>query len=541
MRLTRVAATATAIAIAAAVTTSGPVQAASGVGTSSASTNLLDISLGTSGSLLSLRVLSDDARATIDPRVASPEAFSRLTAASISSTLLPAPLNNFTVPMLESRSPGGAGSVAGPALNFASPIAGVSVPASVLTGAIAPANLTSAVDATGARSSLTAALGAISLAGGLVSVDAISSNLGANAKPDAASGSRTVKADAVSVLDLGALLDGLGIPLANLPVSAVSDILAGLGVPVPGVPASMSAEDFVTQLNATIDTLQDQIDGVITTTVGTTAGTVLGGLGLPIPDTGETVATIQGVLDTVQALVATVLEDALAAIDNLTLLKADGVEVGTVTKATETVGASTAGLVAKIGSISMGGVTLPGVDLASTVAALNGLVTAVNTTVSGALGSIDPGLANLVSVSLFDKDPATGVTSNGGYTNALAGITALTAKVTPPAALATIISSLPAAGGIGSAITGAGGTVPGLSTVMGTFEGLLGPTVQALAGGATLKLASVASGASFTTPVAATGGTLPRTGGTAQVALFGFGLAVAALAARRWVVAHRAV
>ena len=246
-------------------------------------------------------------------------------------------------------------------------------------------------------------------------------------------------------------------------------------------------------------------------------------------------------INDVQALIADVLGDALALIDDLTLLEVDGIEVGTVTKAAETVSGSTAGLVAKVGSVTLGGITLPGVDLGSTVATINGLVSTVNSTVSGALGSISPGLANLVSVSMFDKDAATGVTSNGGYVNSVAGITALTAKITPPADLLSIVNGLTAAGGIGSAITAAGGTVPGVSTVMGTFEGLLGTAVQALAGGATLKLASVASGASFTTPVASSGGTLPRTGGTAQVAMIGFGLAVAGLATRRLMVAHRAI
>ncbi|HVE93383.1 MAG TPA: hypothetical protein VNB24_00580 [Acidimicrobiales bacterium] len=540
MRLTRVAATATALAIAAAATTSGPVQAASGVGTSAASTSLLDIALGTNGSLLGVKILNDEARATIDPTVASPEAFSRLAAASVSSSVLPAPLNSVTVPVLESRSPGGAGLVSGPALDLAKPLPTVTVPSALLAGSVAPATLTSAVDATGARSSLAAALGSLSLVGGLVSVDAVTSSLTTTAKPTSADGSRTVKADGVTVLDLGALLDGVGLPLGSLPVGTVSTILTGLGVPVPGVPASTNVADFVTTLNGTIDTLQDQIDGNISTTVGTTADPILSGLGLPVPDTGDAVATVQSVVDQVQALIADILADALAALDGLKLLEVDGVEVGTITKATDTVAGSTAGLVARVGSISLGGIELPGVDLASTVATVNGLVSDVNSRLSSTLGAVSPGLANLVSISMFDKDPATGVTSAAGYTKAVAGITALTTKITPPADLAAIVAGLPAAGGIASAITSAGGTVPALSTVMGTFENLLGTSVQALAGGATLKLASVNSGASFTTPVASTGGTLPRTGSPSQVALFGFGLAVAALVGRRAVLAQRA-
>jgi len=541
MRLTRVAATATALAIAAAATTSGPVQAASGVGTAAAATSVLDIELGTNGSLLDLKVLADEARATIDPTVASPEAFSRLSAASITSSVLPAPLNNFSVPVLESRSPGGLGSVTGPAFNLGAPLSSVTLPSALLGGSVAPATLTSAVDAAGARSALVAGLGSVNLAGGLVSVDAVASSLSTNANPSSADGSRTVKADGVTVLDLGALLDGVGIPLGNLPVGAVSSILASLGVPVPGVPSSTNLAGFLTTLSGTVDTLQDQIDGTITTTVGTTADPVLTGLGLPVPDSGAAVATIQTVVDDVQALVAELLTKALALLDGLTLLAVDGVEVGTVTKATETVAGSSAGIVAKVGSISLGGIDLPGVDLTSTLATVNGLVSDVNSRLSTTLGAVNPGLANLVSVSMFDKDPATGVTSAAGYTRAVAGITALTAKVTPPANLAAVVAALPVAGGIASAITGAGGTVPVLSTVMGSFETLLGTSVQALAGGATLRLASISSGASFTTPLASTGGTLPRTGSESQVALFGFGLAIAALVGRRAIVAHRAV
>ena len=74
---------------------------------------------------------------------------------------------------------------------------------------------------------------------------------------------------------------------------------------------------------------------------------------------------------------------------------------------------------------------------------------------------------------------------------------------------------------------------------MTTLNGLLGTAVNALAGGASIKLASVTSGASFTTPVASTNGALPRTGGTAQTALLGMALVIAALASRRFVMANR--
>src|SRR5205085_1840080 len=106
MRLARVAAAATAISLVGAATLVSPAHAATpGVGTSAESSSLLNIALGTNGSLLNLKVLADDARSTIDPTVAVPEAFSRLNALSLTSSVLPAPLNNISLPVVESKSP----------------------------------------------------------------------------------------------------------------------------------------------------------------------------------------------------------------------------------------------------------------------------------------------------------------------------------------------------------------------------------------------------------------------------------------------------
>ena len=139
MRFARVAAAATALSLAGAATLVSPAHAATpGVGTSAASSSLLNIAVGTAGSVLNLKVLADDARSTIDPSVATPEAFSRLNALSLTS-MLPAPLNNISLPVVESRSPGGQPSVAGPGLNLSS-IGGVSLPVSLLGGVLSPAS-----------------------------------------------------------------------------------------------------------------------------------------------------------------------------------------------------------------------------------------------------------------------------------------------------------------------------------------------------------------------------------------------------------------
>ena len=559
MRFAKLAATATALSLVGAATLVSPAHAAtvSGVGTSAASSSLLDVALGTAGSVLNVRLLADDARSTIDPSVAAPEAFSRLNVASITSNLLPAPLNNIQVPIVESRSPGGSGNVASPGLNLANPVAGLSVPAALLGGVLAPASLTSGVDATGAHSALTSALGNISLVGGLISATGFDSTLGTAAKTGQADGTRTIKANAVNVLDLGSLLNGLGIPLGDLPISAVSGLLSGLGLPLPALPTALDLSTFTTQLTDTLTALTAQLaaasGGNLTSSLPVNVTGILGGLplgGLPIPVSGNPVSAVTGVITTVQGLLSSVLSQAMSALDGVSLLSADGIEVGTVTRATNTVSGSAADVVAKIGSIKIGGLTaLPGLDLTSTLAQVSSVTSTITSTLAGVLGSISPDLANLVQVGLFTKDPATGVTSANGYTKSLAGITALTAKIVPPLNLDTIVGGLTsqagAANGIGS-ILGAipGASVPGLSTVMGTFNGLLGNSplsaISALTGGATLKLASVTSGASFTTPVASTNGSLPRTGGTAQMALLGMALVIAAIASRRFVLAHRA-
>ncbi|MEY2418577.1 MAG: hypothetical protein QOG90_1257 [Actinomycetota bacterium] len=550
MRFARVAATATALSLAGAATLVSPAHAATpGVGTSAASSSLLNVAVGTAGSVLNLKVLADEARSTIDPSTAAkPEAFSRLDALSLTSSILPAPLNNVSLPVVESRTPGGQPSVAGPGLNLSS-IGGVALPVSLLGGVLDPASLTSGVDANGAHSALTSSLGDISLVGGLVKAAGLSSTLGTSAASSNADGSRTIKAGTINVLDLGALLNGLGIPLAELPVSTVSSILATLGVPVAGLPTSLTLDSFVAELNTAIDGIQAQLDAAaatasstITSAIDSAAGSILGGLNLPggVPSVGDAVATVDQTLDQVQALLTGVLSTAIHALDNLSLLKVGGVEVGAVTKATDTVDGSAADIVAKVGSINVGGLSLPGLDLASTLAQVNSVVNTVNGTLSSVLGAVDPDLANLVHVSMFQKDAATGVTKDGGYIKSLAGVSALTAGITPPLNLTSVVNGVLGKVGIGSALTGAGGTLPVVDTLMTSLNGLLGPAVNALAGGASIKLASVTSGASFTTPVAATNGSLPRTGGTAQMALLGMALVIAAIASRRFVLATRA-
>lgn len=547
MRTVRFIALGTALALSGAIT-AGPATAAAGVGTTTVSASLLSVELGANGSLLGVRLLGDDAKATIDPSVGPSEAFSRLTALRITSSALPAPLNDLSLPTppLESKSPGGTSSVTSTLIDLSNPATGVAVPASVLSGAVAPATLTSAVDADGARSALENSLSNLAVAGGLVSAESVASTLSTTANATKANAGRLIGTDAVAVLDFGALLDGLGLTLADLPVSSVTSILDGLGVPA-GAVAAGDLDATVDAINAAVDALQaltpSLSDPLLVGTVPSELTDLLADAGVdpgavPVTDT-TSLAAVQATIDALQATLADVLGDALAALDALTLLEVDGVEVGVVARATDALSDTVSAVSARIGSVTLGGITLPAVDLKDTAAQVNAAIANVNSIVGDALGAVAPGLSGVVDVDLLTTDTDNGISTAGGYNKAVAGLTAVSATITPPVDLATIISTVEAATGIGDEITALGGTVPAVSTVMGSLETALGG-VQALAQGpAAIRVASLRSVSNFVAAAPANPGELPRTGSNSTAALTGFGMLLAALAIgiRRYVVA----
>src|SRR5205085_8332017 len=127
--------------------------------------------------------------------------------------------------------------------------------------------------------------------------------------------------------------------------------------------------------------------GLLSTALPAPITNVLSGLpgvgSAAIPVVGDPVATVNGVIDTVQGLLSTVLSTALSTLDGLSLLKVSGIELGTKTVAADSVPGSVADIVAKIGGISVGGLSLPGLDLGATAAQVNGVLNTIN----GTLGS----------------------------------------------------------------------------------------------------------------------------------------------------------
>src|SRR5205823_1205537 len=104
----------------------------------------------------------------------------------------------------------------------------------------------------------------------------------------------------------------------------------------------------------------------------------------------------------------------------------------------------------------------------------------------------------LVTVSVLDQTKS--VSQSGGYTNAVAGITALTAKITPPANVAGLFRAQATTPSVGDLITQAGGAVPALAGAMSTLNATL--SVPALAAGGVVKLGTL-SVSSRHTPAAA--------------------------------------
>jgi hypothetical protein len=563
MRFTRVAAAATSLLLVGASVSLGSAGAApTGVGTAGATTNVLDVALGNAGALLHVKVLSDQSQSTIDSKTSStPLADSKLTAASVASSVVPA--LNLSIPAggFEAKQPGGAADVNQPSLDLANPsIAGLIVPTSLgkaLSGTVNLAHLTAAAAAGSAKSTLTESLTDLGVAGGLLGAHTVSSTSGSNAANTESDSTREVKVDAITVLDLGSLLEGLGIPLTDLTASQIDDILKAAQVAIPGI-------DPGATLQSTIDAVQNEVN-TLTTALQTNTGLVDGttltvsqvvdsvGLGGIIPSTtisgitGNAVSMTNQTIDAIQAGLAALLANGLTALDSAPLLKISGVDVGVTTKAADTAANSVADVKGTIGSVTVGTITLPGIDLIQTAATINSALANVNNAVGNVLSKVAVpvngttlDLQNLVSVSVLQ--PTKSITTSNGYTVANAGITAVSATVKPPADLATIVNTIvgqnTAGTSIGSVITGLSGTVPALDPAMADLQGVLGATTTALGGGAGINVVQVLGNSEFkVNPSVATptNGTLPKTGNeSARLAALGLLLVALGLGLGAW-------
>jgi hypothetical protein len=506
--------------------------ATNGVGTTKATTTAVNISLGSDGSLLNVRVLGDDGSANIDPKQGAPSsassALSPLTSTSSVSAL------NLSLPKVSVASTGAADSKSVPSISLATPLT---------TGSIAPLSLSAVVDAAqGAASGLNSSLSNITAVAGLLSVPSATSSLGTAATPGDSDGLRGLSVPSIQVLNLGAVLQGLGVNSATLQLGQVGNVLNTLGVTVPnGSAPALSGTSLVSTVNG--------LSGVLTTglptgiqglpaatlisTLPAPLQTLIGSLipgGIPVGATtvGDLVTSLNGQINSL-------LNGALSGITNAPLLQVKDLVVGITTKASDTVANSVADIKASLGSVQVGNLTVPGVDVASI---LGNAQSTINTVLTQA------GLGNLITVKALDQSKSVGAT--GGYVNALANLTGVHVAINPLSSLAGGTTAAAATDTIGSLYTLAGGgTPPALSSAMATLNGVLATTgAGALAQGATVDVLSVGSASTFTpsssstpaNPSAATpqNGTLAVTGGPTQVLGFIGLLLLATVAGLRW-------
>lgn len=527
-----------------------------GVGHGTVDSTLLQVDVGPGGHVLSVKVLSDEGRSTIDPSDGAPVSSTSLTPFSISSGAVPA--LNLSSPAVGTSSTGAeeTQSVSSPAL--------AEVPA--LSGSLS-ATLSSVVDAVGARSGLDAALSKLSVAGGLLSVPSASVALGTSAATTQSSGTRSISIPSIEVLNLGAVLEALGLTLADLPLDDLLGLLGALGKDLADIadPAAV-----VAAVDTAIDDLQGQT-GALTDEHCATVDGLLGGIGglagvsevgdnaqdivdgavdgvdtptspvsaQALPVTCDSLTTVDELVDTLQDVIGGLVGGLLATLDDTSLLSVEGIEVSLVADAKSTVESSVAEVTGAIGSVKVGALTVPGVsglDLTAAADVLNAAGDTVSAAVGSVLGVVNAQLADMVDVDVLTITEAVG--AEGDYASANAAVTALTATITPPALLTGALAVTDSATAL---LDEVGAAVPAIAPVMGELSAALGG-LDVLTAASTITVGRLSSSSAFR-PVAASvpgstppSGELPRTGSDAAVpAMAAVLVAGVALGIRRFI------
>ena len=519
-RLKKIGVSAAVVALATAAVTTGTASAASsGNGSSQASTSLVTLDLGQNGPLLNLVVVGDTGLANTDPKVGTSSASSSLSPVTVSSSV--SQLNDISLPKVSVSSTGAPQTKSVPSTSLGTPLS---------SGTIAPLSLAAAVDAAqGATSGLTSKVSNLSVLGGVLTVPSIDSNMGAAAKPLDSDGLRGVQVPSIQVLNLAAVLQGLGITSPNMTVAQVGNTLSAIAATVPYGSGTLNGQELIATVEGVTDTLTSAVpDGIAGLPGGTPVPgvlppellAILNGLfpGGAIP---PGVTNVTGLTTALTDLRTNLLTDALDAIIDAPLLSVTNLTAGLATKAADTVENSSASIAAGVGSVKIGNLpALPGVDLASTAAQVTTLVNTAQGQLNDVLNAA--GLGDLISVKVLDQSK--NVASDKGYVSSQARLTGL--KVT--------IASL-TAGGTSQAVTDTmgqllgAGNVPALSPAMAAVNSALGggTPINALGQGTSVEVLSVSSTSAFavTTPGTSTNpaaptpsnGTLAVTGGSTQL------------------------
>lgn len=562
------------------VASTSPVHAQSadpveGVGTTTGSLTLLGID---AGDLLTLDLLSDAGIANTDEAQGARSAAAQIAALAV-SVAGQAPIS---VPLFSVESTGEPAE-AGQDLQLpANP---------VLSGSALPLSLSALVGDDGARSTLSAGLANLQVLSGILGLQGTDLDLGSGALTGDASATRGVVVDALTVLDLEALLGTLGLSLTDLPLDDLLGLLDGLGLldQLQPLLAPLGLDPTDLDLDGVLDLVDDVLDevdgllGEITTLQGTvtsitdqTCTTVLQPvLGL-LPNLGgtpvEVCTNVTTVVDTVNTQVTTLqtevnqlraqlralltgtssLDGVLDLLAGASLLNVSGLDVGVVTKATDDLETSVAEVTASLGSLQVGDLALPALDLTGPLAQVEGVLGQVTGAVNGILGQIGGGqLSDLVDVTTLQQQASTQLV--GDHNVASAEFTGLLVDIAPVGDLLDgLLASLALTDSVGDLLGDLGvpvGQLPvsgatqvlQLNSLLAPVTGGL-PLLAALEDGLTMQVASISQQSSFAAVAPAAPGapgapgqtpgqpapTLPRTGSDDALLLALAGAAVLA-------------
>jgi hypothetical protein len=498
-----------------------------GVGTTTAALEAIGLDVG---EVLSLSLLTDTGLADTNPADgAVSTASAQLNALEVASELLGV---DEQVGLLSAESTGDESSDALPA---------TSVPdtGGVVTGTLDGA-LSAVVGEGGALSNIDAGVTDLSVLDGIVGIGQSGLDLGAGSAGAQAEGARTFTLEDLSLLDLEALLAGLGIPLTDLPLDQVLGLIGELGVdgldPILAE-LGLSAEELlaaVADLGSLTAALED-VSGTTCTLTEDTLGTIGGLLGEEVTvdelcaDDGVLVAAI----DEIEALLdPALLEDILGLLDGVSLVSLDLLQVGMSTVATDSVDTSSADVAPVIEGLVVGG--LP-VDAGAALEATEELLATVNAQLDGVLATV--GLSDIISIALFDQGAT--VTEKDGAIVSDAFFTGLGVDIDPGAVLDTVLAALAA-----DDLLSVGDTILALApdaelpvSPLTLLNDLAGTNV--LGDGVSLRVADLGQNSTHVlgataTPQAPTAPELPMTGSSDTLWLFMAAVAAAgALGLRR--------
>lgn len=527
----RLGAVATAMTLGAVVASPSPAGAApAGHGMAKVETTILDTRIA---NLLGVKVLHDVGTSVTNPLSGEVGGVANLTQLQLTSGVVGA--LNKTVGQFTAKQPGGLPKVTASLLDLNTVGGAINVPllggsVSAISGAIEP-TVIEAANVPASATSHTASIVDAGLMGGLASVHALTSNDRTGSGTAAAEAVRNVGVGATTVLKLADLLALLGLDVLQLPIGLVEGLLKGLGINVALPTGATDLSDFVTQLVGDGGVL-DQVQAVAEPTVAPVFGaldSVLAPLGI------QSSTTVIDAVDTLQDVLSDLLNTVTDLLENASLLSVNALEIGTVAKAADTVAGSVATATARIGSIKVGNIVVPGLDITAVTDTVNSTLQQVSNLLNGLLPGL--GLGDIVKLRLFDKN--TSIVNQGGVIKAVSSLTGLHVSVNLPANITQLVNSLTNVAGIGE-LGVSGLNVPVLGGLLGGQGSTLLPDSGEVLGLDVVKIASTAEHAipASATPVNVPGQktptSLPRTGGDSlPFGLAAAGMTAAAVAASR--------